>query len=310
MNTQTTDRIVLTIVETPPLRQWVDAFIRARRAEHVTSGTIRYYTEKLNGFLRWCDTRAVLTPLDVTADIFRQYILWLEETGHNPGGRHGYYRAVRAFIRWWAAEDEPQGWRDPFKRVKPPKLPDEPLDPTDVETLRALLAATNTRMGERNRAILLVLYDAGLRARELCNLDLSDYDPLAGEVLVRMGKGQKTRTVFVGQKTRRTLRGWLRKRGATPGPLFIAEHGGRLGYKGLREVVQLAAKRAGIKPPPLHAFRRAFALNCLRAGMDLLSLQRLMGHADLSILHRYAKQTTDDLRAAHALASPVDRAGL
>jgi integrase/recombinase XerD len=306
MNTQTTDRTFV-VVETPPLRQWVDAFMRARRAEHVTPGTVRYYTEKLTIFLRWCDALAITEPAAVTADVVRQFMLWLEDTGHNPGGRHGYYRALRAFLRWWAAEDEPPGWRDPFKRVKPPRLPDEPLDPADVETLRALLAATNTRQGERNRAILLMLYDAGLRAREMCGLDLADYDPIAGQVLVRLGKGGKTRTVFVGQKTRRTVRAWLRVRGAEPGPLFPAEHGGRLSYKGLREVVQLAAKRAGVKPPPLHAFRRAFALNCLRAGMDLLSLQRLMGHADLSVLQRYVKQNAADLQAAHSAASPVDR---
>jgi len=60
MDTQTIDR-TLTLVETPPLRQWVDAFIRARRAEHVTPGTLRYYTEKLKIFLRWCDVRNVTT---------------------------------------------------------------------------------------------------------------------------------------------------------------------------------------------------------------------------------------------------------
>ena len=64
----------------------------------------------------------------------------------------------------------------------------------------------------------------------------------------------------------------------------------------------------GVRPPPLHAFRRAFALNCLRAGLDLLTLQRLLGYSDLSVLRRYVKQTTGDLQAVHAAASPVDRA--
>jgi site-specific recombinase XerD len=64
--------------------------------------------------------------------------------------------------------------------------------------------------------------------------------------------------------------------------------------------VKERALKANVERPPLHAFRRAFALNMLRNGCDLLTLQRLMGHADLSLLQRYAEQTTDDLRQVHA----------
>ena len=66
------------------------------------------------------------------------------------------------------------------------------------------------------------------------------------------------------------------------------------------------AKQANVQPPELHAFRRWFALTCLRAGMDIYSLQQLMGHADLQVLRRYLKQTNQDMREAHQKASPVD----
>ena len=87
----------------------------------------------------------------------------------------------------------------------------------------------------------------------------------------------------------------------------MTRDGGRLTYAGLRQVVRRRAEKAGIPEPGLHAFRRAFCLACLRNGMDLVSLQRLMGHADLSLLRRYADQSADDLHAAHARAGPVDR---
>jgi integrase/recombinase XerD len=64
---------------------------------------------------------------------------------------------------------------------------------------------------------------------------------------------------------------------------------------------------AEIQTPQIHAFRRAFALNCLPAGMDIFTLQMLMGRADLQVLRRYLAQTDEDTRNAHALASPVDR---
>ncbi len=66
------------------------------------------------------------------------------------------------------------------------------------------------------------------------------------------------------------------------------------------------AEAAGVPVPSLHAFRRSFALLSLRAGMDVYSLQRLMGHADLSVLRRYLAQTEEDLRRAHERCSPVD----
>jgi integrase/recombinase XerD len=77
-------------------------------------------------------------------------------------------------------------------------------------------------------------------------------------------------------------------------------------YGGLRQIIRRRAEKAGIDPPPLHAFRRAFALASLRGGMDVYSLQRLMGHADLSVLRRYLAQTEADLQAAHERAGPVD----
>lgn len=310
MTTQTTDKPTLVLVETPQLAQWVDGFIRARKAEGFTAGTLRFYGEKLPRFVAWCDLRNVTAPDEVTAEVVRDFMLHLEEQGNNAGGRRAYFKAIKTFLRWWVSEVDPDNWKDPFKRVKPPKLPTELLEPVDVETVKALLEATETRMGARNRAILLTLFDTGLRASELTALDLEDFNPVTGDLRVRCGKGQKERMVFAGQKARRAIRAYLKERGQTAGPLFPAEHGGALSYKGLREVVQLAAKRAHVAPPPLHAFRRAFALNCLRAGMDLLSLQRLLGHAGLAVLQRYVKQTPEDLKAAHNAASPVDKAGL
>jgi site-specific recombinase XerD len=66
------------------------------------------------------------------------------------------------------------------------------------------------------------------------------------------------------------------------------------------------AKLAGVDIPSPHDFRRAFAINMLRAGVDVFSLQKLMGHADLQVLRRYLAQTTDDIAKAHRIGSPVD----
>jgi len=113
--------------------------------------------------------------------------------------------------------------------------------------------------------------------------------------------------VFLGERGRRAVRRYLKQRRVGPGPLFQRDSGGSLKYPGLRQIVRRCADRAGIAEPPLHSFRRAFTINMLRNGADLLTIQRLLGHASMVLIAKYAKQVTDDLRRAHAQASPVDR---
>ncbi len=71
---------------------------------------------------------------DLTPDAIRRFLLSLEETGHNPGGVHANYRAVRAFLRWYEDECEPENWKNPIRKVRAPKYPEVVIDPIEVET--------------------------------------------------------------------------------------------------------------------------------------------------------------------------------
>jgi site-specific recombinase XerD len=239
-------------------------------------------------------------------------MLFLEEQGHNSGGQHMNYRVLKTFLLWYEAEYEPDGWKNPIRKVKAPKLVEQPIEPVSLDDIEALITACqNNRQGIRDKAIFLTLLDTGLRAMELIGLDLGDLDPYTGEIHVRplVGKGRKGRAVFLAERGRRAMRAYFKQRGQTAGPLFERETGGRLKYPGLRQIVRRCAAIAGIKEPPLHSFRRAFTINMLRNGADLLSIQRLLGHASMVLIAKYAKQVTDDLRRVHAQASPVDRMG-
>ena len=129
-----------------------------------------------------------------------------------------------------------------------------------------------------------------------------------GAALIRHGKGSKARSVFLGTKARRELVRYLRYRPEADAgePLWVSIQGSRLTYWGLRQIVRRRAERAGVEVPNLHAFRRAFALLSLRNGCDVYSLQRLIGHSDLSILRRYWAQTQEDLEQVHKRSGPVD----
>jgi site-specific recombinase XerD len=294
----------------PDIARWAEAFLTAKRAEGVSRKTIIAYGECLKSFLKWATNRGVSAVEELTAAHLREFMLSLEEGGHNSGGQHLHYRVLKTYLRWYEAEYEPDGWKNPIRKVKPPKLVEDPIDPVSLDDIEAMIAACrNNRQGLRDKAILLTLLDTGVRAQELVGLDLADLDPYTGEVQVRplVGKGRKGRTVFLGERSRRAVRAYLKQRPDTQGPLFARETGGRLKYPGLRQIIRRCAVTAGIPEPPLHSFRRAFTINMLRNGADLLSIQRLLGHASMALIAKYAKQVTDDLKRVHALASPADR---
>ena len=142
----------------------------------------------------------------------------------------------------------------------------------------------------------------------MCEINLEDVEFNNGKVIIRQGKGRKPRYVFTNKTTIRALRGYLRARDDLRTPaLFVSKTMERLTYEGLRQVVQRRSKLAGLKKlPALHDFRRQFALSMLNNGADIFSLQRLMGHQDISILRRYLAQTTEDISKAHAKGSPVE----
>jgi site-specific recombinase XerD len=286
---------------------WANAFYQARKVERVSPHTLTFYKQQLGHFLRFCDGQVISQMGELTPDVIRRFLLAHEESGHNPGGIHAVYRVVKTFLRWYEAEAEPPNWKNPIKKVKAPKLPQELLLPVSMEHVDALLATCDKSfMGLRDAAIIITLLDTGVRAGELASIKVSDINLITGEVRIQLGKGSKGRIVFLGKNARKIVRRYMR---VHPGgnALFVAADGERLEYLGLRGVMLRRAKAAGITPPSLHSFRRAFALNCLRSGMDIYTLQRLMGHASLDILRRYLAQTTADLQDAHDKFSPADQ---
>jgi integrase/recombinase XerD len=283
------------------------AFLLDCKARNLAKHTQRFYRLNLQTFIDWLDAQAVKTVTELTPELLRGFFVAMSEK-HNAGGVHGFYRTVRVFIRWYILEFEPLDFRDPLRKVKPPKVDTEPLEAVPLEIVRALLDTCKRGQftGERDRAILLFLLDTGVRAGELLALDRVDVDILTGDALIRKSKSRKPRTVFLGKQARRSLRAYLKMREDAARALFVTDEGERLRMGGLRQVMVRRAKKAGVPVPPLHSFRRAFALAMHRAGVDLLTIARLLGHSDMSLLERYIKQTGEDLRGEHNKGSPVD----
>jgi site-specific recombinase XerD len=290
---------------------WYEAFLIDRKASGVADGTLRFYRQKLKLFSDYCDALAVKQIGQINPSFLRQYLLYLEESGHNAGGRHAAFRTIRAFFLWYEDEMEPEGWSNPIRKVKAPKVPMEPLEPVSFETVGKMVKACprNTFTGDRDAAILLCLLDTGARASEFLSVNLEDINQARGDILIRQGKGRKPRTVYIGKQSKRALRRYLNHRMDECPALWVTHPrfgSNRLTYAGLTEVLTRRAGEAQVDEPSLHDFRRAFALSMLRNGTDIFTLAKLMGHEGISVLQRYLKQTNLDTEEAHRRAGPVD----
>ena len=205
-------------------------------------------------------------------------------------------------------------------RPKPEKREVKPYSEVDI---RAMLGALDksksyTRPGKResehslttairNRAIILLLLDTGIRSSELCDLRIHHADLSNRHILV-MGKGSKERMLPFCSRTGRALWRYLAARQDDTAEefLFLTDNETPFVRDHLRKTLWRIGQRAGISGAGVHRFRHTFAINFLRNGGDPYSLQRLLGHSTMEMVLRYLSIAQADLDKNHKLASPVD----
>jgi integrase/recombinase XerD len=164
----------------------------------------------------------------------------------------------------------------------------------------------------RNRAIIYTLLDTGLRASELCNLEIRDIDFRNREIKVREGKGGKSRMVYVSSKAAKFIWRYLSDRigAADNSPVFAAQNELPLGSRGLELMLQRLGKRAGVRDVYPHRFRHTFAINYLRNKGDAYTLQRILGHSSMEMTKRYLQIANEDVAVRQHQASPVANWGI
>jgi integrase/recombinase XerC len=173
----------------------------------------------------------------------------------------------------------------------------------------------NSLSALRDLAILELLYSSGIRVSELTGLDHKDLDITEGTVRV-FGKGGKERVAFLGELAIESLRHYLNKKAAAQfagsaganSPLFINAKGARIGERAVQRAVKKYAAQSRIaKAPTPHTLRHSFATHLLDEGVDLRTIQEMLGHAKLSTTQRYARVSIDTLMEAYDKAHPKAR---
>ena len=270
---------------------------------------------------------------DIRLEQLRTFMLYMREeyTPNRAGGStaplsssslENLWKALRSFFSW--AEEELEIPRPDKRLAKPPNPPPE-INPFTQDEIRALIAACDYTKpsdgrrksfsmrrpsGRRDHAIVLMLLDTGVRAGELARLTVGDVQ--SEKVYIapwRSGKKTKSRFVFIGKSCIRSLWRYLlsRHEPSDQDPLFLSRWEEPINSNSLRSLISSLGIRAGVSKAHPHRFRHTFAIQYLRNGGDVFTLQRLLGHSTLEMVQRYLHLADRDAAAAHRSASPVDR---
>ncbi len=218
--------------------------------------------------------------------------------------------SIRSFFRYLIRKG--LAARNPAENVPTPRTEKYLPAVLTVEEAAGLVESPSGEGGKRTAirdlAMLELLYSSGIRLSELTGLDFDDVDLEAGTMRV-LGKGGKERVAYIGSKARAAVMAYLDGRGTGKGPLFTGKgKGGRISQRTVERLLKLYVSRSGItKDPTPHSLRHSFATHLLDAGVDLRSIQEMLGHSKLSTTQRYTKVGMAALMEAYDKAHPRAR---
>ena len=311
---------------TARLDRWIDEYVSYIRSEKgLSENTVEAYRRDLLAWRAFCAHRK-LDPARVGRDDLTAFLASLRggkapaERPYSPATVARVVVALRGLYRFLVREGKVAS--DPTVGLGVPKQPRPLPKAIPLEDIEALLdLPSDEGLGRRDRAILEVLYGSGLRISELIALDVDDVDLDQGTILVRMGKGNKSRVLPLGRAAGRAVGDYLsvtrtelvRKRGpraARDGAaaLFLNARGGRLSRQGCWKLLKAYARAAGLeeKVSP-HTLRHSFATHMLDGGADIRVVQELLGHASLTTTQVYTLVSDERLKDVYATSHPRAR---
>ncbi len=267
--------------------------------------TTRNYAYNLTRLIKWLSCRQVLSLIQLTVDDLRDYLVELRQAPGQRRGRgrpfslatiHQVYRTTRTWLNWCVA----RGYltANPVLQIRTPELPKPVARHITREAMaRLITASAATTRPERDRAIVLLFLDTGIRRQEIARLQASDVDLAARRVTVRVGKGGRGRVLPISTPAAHALASWLVVRPESDLSLFgLKAHGVYL-------MIRRLQRRAGLEDVSPHVLRHTFATYY---DGDVYDLAKILGHRDITVTAEvYAHREVARLSALHDQRSPL-----
>ena len=310
--------------KTKTLHQLIGGFLDSRR--NLSPATLNFYRIILSHVSWYGQNHSWPEPGLITKDHLRDFLNYVATESYrwpeqqrcsykkaSPATVHHYGRVLKTLFNW--AEDEEYLDTNPSLKLRLGLPGYRQVEPYSDDEVRAMLGVCQADvsfgyrfLGIRNRAIICLFADTGLRLSELGGIRLSDLDPRLNQLRV-MGKGAKARVVPVNGEAKKALRQYLGIRPQGGDELWQTGDGRPMVTSSIKVMIQRLKKRAGINGGGgPHRLRHYFATRYLEAGGNLNSLRLLLGHSTLNMVLRYSRYVdTSRALSEHQRFSPLDR---
>jgi len=249
-------------------RDYLPMFLLSRQADEVSPGTVRFYRVKLGRFF------AELNPDKSRRQDIEGFLLQFT----NVGNRHAHFRAIRTFYNW---REQNFGLASPMKHIKAPRL-GKPILPSLLQEQILILMDSTPHL--RNKAIIALATESGLRLSELANVMADDID-WDNRIIRTMGKGNKEGYAPFGSLSEYYLKAWLAEFNPNGGNIW------GMNKWGIATMLRRLEKETGIPCNP-HTFRRTFACLLRKAGVDTMTIKDLGRWESLEMVQRYTRSVT------------------
>lgn len=304
----------MSAINQQPLSEYILPFLESLEIEHgLASKTLQNYELYLGRLIDFAS--AEITPAQITDKLVRQYRLWLNRFVNHNGEELSlttqtyHLIALRSWLHWF--QDTNIKSLDP-SRVRLPKITRKQVTFLYDQEIEEILDEIDDSKiaGQRDRAIIELLFSTGLRVSELAKLNRSDVNLEKREFLVR-GKGGKDRPVFLTEEAANSLANYLENRDDNLPAMFLnysrnqgqVDQSGdfrRLTPRAIQNLVSKYSKLAGItKKVTPHTLRHSFATDLLMNGADIRAVQNMLGHSSITTTQIYTHVTDSHLREVH-----------
>jgi integrase/recombinase XerD len=295
--------------------QYLQDFLNYLRVErNLAKNTQQAYLDDLADFWQFLGVKKILKPGSVDHQVLTDYARHLKQRKMVETSVARHFSSLRAYYRFLVMEGYLD--HDPTQFLDSPKLPASLPKILNFEDIELLLNAIvlDTPFGLRDRALFELMYAAGMRVSEVCNLSIEQLLLDEDLILIR-GKGNKERIVPLGGEAKKWLleyiehgRPALEKGYFNEGLLFLNNKGKPLQRKGIWFILKNLAEKAGLnKSVSPHTFRHSFATHLLEGGADLRIVQEMLGHVDISTTQIYTHLDSSYLKEVHSSFHPRAR---